>query len=162
MKCYTHNDVDAVGTCTSCGKALCTQCAMTVNGKIMCKDCAVGKAGQSGSPVASDRKEPVFALLLSLVGGLVTGSLLFSLGQLYNGKVKKFMLMTLANLLMGVIYAIAIVVYVVVGVFTLGIGCIVLLPLLFLPLIIYGYEIYDAYVTAERMNRGEHVPDWLD
>lgn len=162
MKCYTHNDVDAVGTCTSCGKALCQQCALTVNGKIMCKDCTVEKAGHSGSPVAADRKKPVFALLLSLAGGIVTGSLLFSLGQLYNGQIKKFVLMTLANLLMGAIYAIAIVAYVIIGIFTLGIGCIVLLPLLFLPLFIYGYEIYDAYVTADRISRGELVKDWFD
>jgi len=31
-----------------------------------------------------------------------------------------------------------------------------------LPLALYVYELYDAYDTAERINRCEIVRDWLD
>ncbi len=162
MKCYVHNDVDAVGTCTSCGKSLCQDCVRTVDGKLVCKDCLPLATGHTGSPLESDRKDPLLAILLGLGGGIVTGSLLFSLGQLYNGQVKKFLLMTVANVLMGVIWAFAIIAYIFAGIITLGIGCIVCLPLLFLPLFIYLYELYDAYTTAQRMRCGEHVPDWFE
>ncbi|HEY3272170.1 MAG TPA: hypothetical protein VGJ92_00330, partial [Methanocella sp.] len=97
MKCYVHNDVDAVGTCTSCGKALCKDCAQTVDGKIVCKDCKPLVTGHTGSPITADHKDPLVALLLGLAGGIVTGSLLFSLGQLYNGQVKKFIIMSVLN-----------------------------------------------------------------
>ena len=159
MKCYKHNDVDAVGTCTSCGRAICQDCALTVNGKLMCKECTAEKAAHTGSPVVADRKEPVLALLFSLVGGLLTGTLLFSLGQLYNGQVRKFMILTLANLCVG---AVAAILYILGSVATLGVGCLCCLPVLAIPLVLYAYELYDAYDTAARMNRGERVPDWLE
>lgn len=40
MKCYSHQDRDAVGACISCGKAVCQECAQEVEGKIYCKGCA--------------------------------------------------------------------------------------------------------------------------
>ncbi len=39
MKCYNHSDIDAVGTCTSCGKAICKDCGVETNGKLICKSC---------------------------------------------------------------------------------------------------------------------------
>ncbi|HUL62161.1 MAG TPA: hypothetical protein VLT35_03780, partial [Methanocella sp.] len=103
MKCNVHNDVEAVGTCTSCGKALCQECARTVDGKLMCNDCWQRVAGHTGSPVAADRKDPILALILGLIGGFITGSLLYSLGQLYNGQVKKFIALTVLNACIGFI-----------------------------------------------------------
>ncbi len=98
-------------------------------------------------------------VILALLGGLVTGSLLFSLGQLYNGQIKKFIILTVANACIGTIAGI---IYVV-GIFsTAGIGCLCCLPVLALPLILYLYELFDAYDTATRINRGEIVPDWLE
>ena len=157
MKCYFHNDVDAVGTCTSCGKPICQDCAHTVDGRLVCKDCLPHVAGHTGSPTAADHKDPMIAILLGLGGGIITGSLLFSLGQLYNGQVKKFIAMTILNVCIG---AIATIIYVI-GCFTIiGICC--CLPVFLLPLALYVYELYDAYGTATRMNRGERVPDWFD
>jgi hypothetical protein len=157
MKCYIHNDVDAVGTCTYCGKSLCQDCVHTLDGKLVCKDCVSQVAGHTGSPLETDRKDPMIALLLGLGGGIVTGSLLFSLGQLYNGQVKKFILMTILNASIGVLAA---AIYFI-GCFTIvGICC--CLPVFAIPLILYAYELFDAYDTAARINRGELVKDWLD
>ena len=38
MKCYYHNESDAVGTCKSCGKGLCPDCAADVGNGIACKN----------------------------------------------------------------------------------------------------------------------------
>jgi hypothetical protein len=157
MKCYVHNDVDAVGTCTSCGKSLCQDCVRTVDGRLVCKDCLPQATGHTGSPLESDRKDPLLAILLGLGGGIVSGSLFFSLGQLYNGQVKKFIVLTILNAIIGVL---ALAIYII-GCFTvIGICC--CLPVFALPLILYIYELYDAYDTAARMNRGESIKDWLD
>lgn len=157
MKCYIHNDVEAVGTCTTCGRAVCNECAQTINGKLVCKDCAQSVAGHTGSHLGVDHKDPAIAVLLGIGGGVFTGSLLFSLGQLYNGQVKKFILMTILNACIGII---AVAIYVI-GCFTIvGICC--CLPIFALPLVLYIYELFDAYDTAVRINRGELVRDWLD
>jgi len=39
MKCFHHPDRDAVVTCCKCGKGLCNDCTITVDGKIYCPVC---------------------------------------------------------------------------------------------------------------------------
>lgn len=158
MKCYVHTDADAVGTCVECGKALCAECAVNASDRIICKDCA-GRLAAQKTRVPEQKKEPVLALILSLIGGIVTSSLLFSLGQLYNGQIKKFIILTVLNATIGMV---AVIVYAFGGAITYGIGCLCCLPVLAAPMILYVYELYDAYDTAERINRGEPVKDWLD
>ena len=38
MKCYNHNEIDAVATCSRCGKSLCKECADKYR-PILCDDC---------------------------------------------------------------------------------------------------------------------------
>jgi len=40
MKCYNHPDKDAVGICSRCGKAVCAEDSVVVDGKLYCKECA--------------------------------------------------------------------------------------------------------------------------
>jgi hypothetical protein len=39
LKCYNHPEIEAVATCTSCGKAICQTCSVDVAGKITCQRC---------------------------------------------------------------------------------------------------------------------------
>jgi hypothetical protein len=39
MKCYHHNNIDAVGTCSLCGKAACQDCIEDISGTMLCIDC---------------------------------------------------------------------------------------------------------------------------
>jgi len=39
MKCYVHNDKDAVGTCMGCGKFICEECNTEINDKNYCEKC---------------------------------------------------------------------------------------------------------------------------
>lgn len=38
MKCYYHNESDAVGFCKACSKGLCRECAVDVGYGLACKD----------------------------------------------------------------------------------------------------------------------------
>lgn len=38
MKCYKHNETDALGICKSCQKGVCRECIVDVEGRIACKD----------------------------------------------------------------------------------------------------------------------------
>lgn len=157
MKCYVHPDVDAVGTCTVCGRSVCQNCAIDMNGKLTCKSCVEKMASQpSGKAIV--KKEPVLALLLSLVGGLVIG-LLIGLGQIYNGQVRKGIILCAINL---VLEGIIVTVYVLISIFTLGLGFLCCLPIFAAPLLTWLYAMYDAYIMADRINKGEPVKDWLE
>lgn len=39
MKCYNHPNIDAVGSCVDCGKALCQECAGNFK-PVLCAECA--------------------------------------------------------------------------------------------------------------------------
>jgi len=47
MKCYVHPEKEAIGTCVGCGKAICDNCKMEVEGKYYCKNCIVDLAKKS-------------------------------------------------------------------------------------------------------------------
>ena len=38
MKCYNHNEKDAIGICKACGKALCPDCSEFEHHALICKD----------------------------------------------------------------------------------------------------------------------------
>ena len=40
MKCYYHSDREPVGACVSCGQLVCSECKVTLGGKIYCNPCA--------------------------------------------------------------------------------------------------------------------------
>lgn len=40
MKCFNHHNIDAVGTCVSCGRGVCVECKTMLGGRIYCKPCA--------------------------------------------------------------------------------------------------------------------------
>lgn len=96
---------------------------MNVNGKMVCKQCTE----QMASAPAVNRKEPILSLILSF--------LLPGLGQIYNGQVKKGLILLVVYLL-------------------LCWTCLV-------PLLIWLYGMYDGYTVAQAINRGECLPDWL-
>lgn len=40
MKCAYHPEVDAMGSCVSCGRLVCEACETTLGGKLYCQPCA--------------------------------------------------------------------------------------------------------------------------
>jgi hypothetical protein len=103
MKCAVHSDVDAVGYCRNCGKAMCSVCVRPVRDVLYCEDClaslmgipgagAATDAGASASPYATPYAAPaatgaprsVSSPGIAFVLGLFPG-----LGAVYNGEYNK-------------------------------------------------------------------------
>lgn len=53
MKCAVHTDVDAIGYCRNCGKALCSTCARPIRDVLYCEDCLAGAVGIPAPPPAT-------------------------------------------------------------------------------------------------------------
>ena len=106
MKCAVHSDVDAVGYCRNCGKAMCSTCVRPVRDVLYCEECLAGIVGipapapavatpgaesqyqvpASGLPAASpsySRSNPVLAFFLGFLPGM---------GAFYNEQFGKGMI----------------------------------------------------------------------
>ena len=72
MKCATHPDVDAVGVCVNCGRAVCSTCRTVVGGKTYCPACA---ASVSDVVKRKPTAKPIAGGILGIIAG-VLGSVL--------------------------------------------------------------------------------------
>ena len=97
MKCYVHPEVDSVGTCTSCGRSVCRDCAIETQGKIVCRNClAAGKA-------VPREYDPNTAFLVELIPGFFG---FLGVGYMYVGRTNDGILrLVLWLLAMLVMYA---------------------------------------------------------
>jgi hypothetical protein len=98
MKCAVHSDVDAVGYCRNCGKAMCSTCVRPVRDVLYCEDCLAGIMGIPGAvPAAASVPAPAPGVLpppypsrsasnpgVAFILGLCPG-----LGAVYNGEYNK-------------------------------------------------------------------------
>lgn len=107
---------------------------------------APGATGAGGARA----KESLLSAVMSLI---IPGA-----GQAYNGEIKKGIILALLYIA-SFIVAISITVLFAMSAPFNGACC--CLPVFVLPLIILVYAIYDAYETAEKINMGEPVKDWL-
>jgi Domain of unknown function (DUF5668) len=94
MNCAVHTDVDAVGYCRNCGKAMCSTCVRPVRDVLYCEDCLATIMGipGAGAPAAAapppalppaparSTSSPAVAFVLGLFPGL---------GAIYNGEYNK-------------------------------------------------------------------------
>jgi hypothetical protein len=81
MKCATHPDVDAVGVCVNCGRAVCSTCRTVVGGKTSCPACAtsvsdVVKRKPTAKPIAGG----ILGIIAGVLG-LVLGVILIAGGS---------------------------------------------------------------------------------
>jgi hypothetical protein len=106
MKCAVHSDVDAVGYCRNCGKAMCSTCVRPVRDVLYCEECLANIVGipaptpavatpaaesqyqmpASGLPAASPsraRSSPVLAFFVGFLPGM---------GAFYNEQYGKGMM----------------------------------------------------------------------
>lgn len=75
MNCFNHDQAAAVAACAVCGRPLCTECAIHVQGRVTCKPCLESPPPRP-APTESLRKSPALAAILSLLPGM---------GQVYVG-----------------------------------------------------------------------------
>lgn len=139
MSCYIHTSQPATGVCVSCGQAICSECRVPIQGKNYCKRCSAELASRFSSvskPGYPQQKNSGIAVVLSFFW--------MGLGQLYNGQIGKgIFLVILEGVLLFVGFLTLIVL---IGFF-----------ILFAAFILWVWNLYDAYNTAELINRGEIV-----
>lgn len=170
MKCYIHPSIDATQTCSECGKAICDACTMEINGKLLCRSCTEKLAGAQAptqapplvppvveSPLgpAIQKKEPLLALILSF---FIPG-----LGHLYDGLKKKGVSLIIAFIVIWFF------IFVSSAITTSSTAsgsssspyacCTCIFFLAYLAIWVYG--MYDSYISAQRINKGEKVEDKL-
>ena len=76
MKCANHLDKEAVVLCNRCGKSICSDCLVMMQGENYCKDCI----GAINTGKSQERSPALAAILSFIIGGM---------GQIYNGQVGK-------------------------------------------------------------------------
>src|SRR2546430_8904516 len=59
MNCAVHSDVDAVGYCRNCGKAMCSTCVRPVRDVLYCEECLATIVGiPAPTPAVAARPAP--------------------------------------------------------------------------------------------------------
>jgi cell wall-active antibiotic response 4TMS protein YvqF len=164
MRCAVHSDVDAVGYCRNCGKAMCSTCVRPVRDVLYCEECLAGIVGipaptpaaaipvaesqyqmpASGLPAASpgySRSNPVLAFLLGFLPGM---------GAFYNEQYGKgmihlaiFLVLFISGIDGGMSGGAEAALWICVG------GLWIYMPV-------------DAYRTAKARQAGENLSDPLD
>jgi hypothetical protein len=160
MKCAVHSDVDAVGYCRNCGKAMCQACVRPVRDVLYCEDCLATIMGIPGptpaaEPVAGipapaalppppipgrSPSSPGVAFVLGLFPGL---------GAVYNGEYNKALIhiVVFAAMIVGLSSDI-------------GDSADVVLSLLLAGFVLY--MAFDAMRIAKARNLGETSVDPLE
>lgn len=98
MKCAVHTDVDAVGYCRNCGKAMCSTCVRPVRDVLYCEECLATIMGIPAAPAVATPDTAASAPAVLPPAPARTGSspgvafvlgLFPGLGAVYNGEYNK-------------------------------------------------------------------------
>ena len=157
MNCATHNDVEAVAYCRTCGKALCPKCAHGVRGVIYCEDCLAARLEGVQPPQTPYQQVMDQGLGIKVapgptsgpnptVAGILAGFFPIGVGAVYTGQYAKGLshLVIMVLLIIGVGSDLPWYVTTVLGIL---IG------------FFYVYQIIDAVRSAKALQMGEPVPD---
>ncbi|HYL86860.1 MAG TPA: DUF5668 domain-containing protein [Candidatus Angelobacter sp.] len=160
MKCVVHSDVDAVGYCRNCGKAMCAACVRPVRDVLYCEDCLALIMGIPGAaPAAAPGTEasftagvppaPVPVRSVSSPGIAFVLGLFPGLGAVYNGEYNKALIhiVVFAAMIVGLSSDI-------------GDSADVVLSLLLAGFVLY--MAFDAMRVAKARNLGEIPVDPLE
>lgn len=157
MKCAVHSDVDAVGYCRNCGKALCSTCVRPVRDVLYCEDCLATIMGIPGATPAVDPNAgisaptapPVPIRSVSSPGIAFVLGLFPGLGAVYNGEYNKALIhiVVFAAMIVGLSSDI-------------GDSADVVLSLLLSGFVLY--MAFDAMRVAKARNLGEAPVDPLE
>jgi hypothetical protein len=160
MKCAVHSDMDAVGYCRNCGKAMCQACVRPVRDVLYCEDCLANIMGIPGATPTTQPSAGVpapAALPSALVPGRSASNpgiafvlgLFPGLGAVYNGEYNKALIhiVVFAAMIVGLSSDI-------------GDSADVVLSLLLAGFVLY--MAFDAMRIAKARNLGETSVDPLE
>lgn len=151
MRCVYHSDREAAYVCNHCGKDVCADCAVDVNGNTLCKPCVAALAGRTGHghgpgpgydryhcgyPRHAKGRSKAALFILSFLPGL---------GYMYLGLIKRGLLVMSAFFL---------------NIYLLAEFSVPLLA--FLVPVIFFASFFDGFSILRRINAGEAVTDSID
>ncbi|MGA2664274.1 MAG: hypothetical protein ABSF83_04955 [Nitrososphaerales archaeon] len=88
MRCYVHQNTDAIGVCSTCGRGVCNACVVKIGGKFYCKQDANRVFGRNKAQLSKNAEPERGAVLTAgsiltyLMGG---GAVLLSCVVLFAG-----------------------------------------------------------------------------
>lgn len=138
MQCKNHSEKEAVAICVSCGKAVCDECDVILQGKHYCKECTEEIDQQ---PIDQERVKKASSEIngfLWFVFSLMPGA-----GHMYMGLMKK------GVMILGVFLA---------TVAFNGLFYMITLGSL-LSVLVYVYAFFDSLSTKKALQKGEVVFD---
>jgi len=56
MKCYSHNDRDAIGVCKACSKGVCSECAYDTGNGLACKETCIEEVQAINEIISRNRQ----------------------------------------------------------------------------------------------------------
>jgi TM2 domain-containing membrane protein YozV len=158
MKCAVHSDVDAVGYCRNCGKAMCSTCVRPVRDVLYCEDClatimgipGAAPAVESGAGIPAPIAAPPLPRRSAGNPGLafILGFLFPGLGAVYNGQYNKALvhIAVFATMILGLSSDMSDGMKAVLGILLAG---------------FVFYMAFDAMRTAQAQSHGEVLEDPL-
>ena len=164
MRCAVHSDVDAVGYCRNCGKAMCSTCVRPVRDVLYCEECLAGIVGipgvSSGSATsalaAPGALPPAVPARSSGSPGLafVLGFVFPGLGAVYNGEYNKALLhlVIFTTLLLGLVEA--------ANADEFSVGAVIVLALMLAGFVFY--MAFDAMRVSQAKSTGAPINDPLN
>lgn len=138
MKCSNHPAVDATASCERCGRALCEECRVEINGRFWCTECLRVAVDRAFDRRRRWRSSKLAAALLSIIPGA---------GHMYLGLIGKgFALMgfLFAAIFLVILYSAS------TGMYWMTAYLIPTMVVLFL-----SYAIFDSIAIAESIRSGE-------
>lgn len=156
MRCYSHPERDAVGACVSCGRAVCDECRVEVQGKVLCREClARGRTGpEDPSDITdNDRTMGLLAYVVIFVPLII---LLSETGkqrpfQRYHAVHSLAVSVAVFVITLVICCIVFLPIAIVVGMLTGGLGICCLLPLMvvpYIPMVYYGIRAYQGEYTV--------------
>ncbi|MBN1317786.1 MAG: DUF4870 domain-containing protein [Anaerolineales bacterium] len=144
MKCYYHPEMDAVGTCVVCHKAVCSGCGIEVQGKLVCRECLKAEK-TDGLALEITDNDKMMALLSYVISIIVPLIILLS----ESSKQRKFQRYHAVHALAtaSVLWVVITLASCFVTIITLGYGSCLALPLMllpYIPMIYYGVQAYQG------------------
>ncbi len=92
MKCAYHPSLDAVATCSSCGRAICSGCVVDTGERVICQNCLAARSRPSAVYGPRNNQMAIWSMALGLGGwgviclsfllNLVVGILTFGIGSI--------------------------------------------------------------------------------
>lgn len=73
MRCAYHLEVDAIGVCVNCGRAVCVDCRLLLSNKTYCQTCADETFAKKSAPITTKGRSGILTAggILGIIGGTI-------------------------------------------------------------------------------------------